>query len=351
MEKTKKITLWERINWILAALFFLVGAIYCGVWFALAGIIVTIIFSDNDYYNRPKIAEVSEVFLCNSIIVATLGLTSTLWIGPIIVFVYSARRVLLIVLRNKMNPFSNNNDGSLLQSNMSLVLIYCFLLIPIFYIGFGHHTRYMEVKNKYEDYLKYPYLQSFLTNEERQRLKNPYNAFYLDDVLASVRKRQQETLESLKHKTDSLIAVINAQKQADFQKMRERYKGRVETLQVKRFWMNGKSLPWTWQAYTSIQMIHKPSFLGAKSSLTIDGEGAYVGEMRFDYVNVLFSDNSYQRFNIKDFPTWILIRPQDKVERCYVERKLPSGESLLNSLNQKDLDLAFDKKFVPLLKK
>lgn len=347
MEESKVLTLWEQIRWILSALFFLYGALYCSIGFSLAGIAVSAGFiwlgNQDDWDIQESLY--SDIFLCNGITIASLGLTGRYWPGVAVVLVY----VLLhqCICRGKKG---------LLWFNFALAAFFSLFIFPMSSEDCHHFrkSQYSTVKEKYENYQKrIRYLQN-VTNEERECLQNPYKAFLVDDVLASSMHRQTRELENLTQKTDSLSALLTAKKQTDFQKVREQYSGKVETLRVKRFWMNSASLPWTWQAYTRIRMNNSSYgklFGSMESSLEINGKGTYVGESRFDYVNVVFSDNSYQRFSLNDNPEWMLIRNQDKVERHYSEKVPPEGEYLLNALDQKDFDLVFDKKFVPLLKK
>lgn len=97
-----------------------------------------------------------------------------------------------------------------------------------------------------------------------------------------------------KQKNDSIWSNLIPVKEAELEFVREKYRNKTEILRIKRIWLNGDQLPWTYDAWLSVSYFHGSRH---SSSITpnISGHAKYTGENKLDYINVVFSDNSYKQ--------------------------------------------------------
>ena len=129
---------------------------------------------------------------------------------------------------------------------------------------------------------------------------------------------------------DSLFGVFASIKRDDFEKIHRQFRGKTEVLTVKRVWLNGDALPWTYDAWTRLNLrtnsypyLMGPGGIGYRYGISLEmkGKASYTGDTRLNYVNVVLSDNSFTQFNIAKNPQWLMVREGDKVEVTYRPKK------------------------------
>lgn len=147
---------------------------------------------------------------------------------------------------------------------------------------------------------------------------------------------------------DSIWNDLALLKTQELQLLREKYQNKTEILRIKRIWLNGDILPWSYDSWLKV------SYAVNSRSSTITpnmlGHAKYTGETKLDYINVVFSDNSYKRFLIKDNPEWLLARKGEKVERRYTVSNYQTGTDVGRVLEKNAFDLAINITYVPLFK-
>ena len=148
---------------------------------------------------------------------------------------------------------------------------------------------------------------------------------------------------------DSIWDDLISRKKVEFEPICEKYRNKVDILRIKRIWLNGDLLPWTYHAWRTVS-----SHYSGRYSHTIkpnmSGYAKYTGETKLDYINVVFSDNSFERFLIKDNPEWLLAREGEKVERRYEVNDYEVGTDVGRILEEDAFDLVIDVTYVPLFK-
>jgi len=217
-------------------------------------------------------------------------------------------------------------------------------------------TTYICVEKIINTY-KQEVLQSTLfTDEQKKKLQNPANA---QEILDKVNNSYTAKLNDVRTQKDSLFNVFYKQKQADFEIIHQQVSDKTEILSIKRLWLNGDITPWTYDAWTSINLtgktrLHHSLFSMSyqhDTSLDINGTASYVGDLKLDYINIVLSDNSFVQFNIKDNPEWLLARTGEKVEVKYVPLKDEGIHlSLIDEANKPDFNLLYKKVYNPLFK-
>ena len=159
-----------------------------------------------------------------------------------------------------------------------------------------------------------------------ERVKNRFDA----DTYQRMRESypffvqiSEKTKAELQKQTDKDKATVDSLKKAlaALQKTDEpvKVKPKPKMYRIKRIWQNSDTKPWTYNAYT-IFCLRSSSNGGRfysrhEATLKMGGKARYVGENRLDYVNVVFSDNSFRQFKIKDSPEWILAKEGELVWR------------------------------------
>lgn len=168
---------------------------------------------------------------------------------------------------------------------------------------------------------------------------------------------------------DSIWAGLISLKEAELEPVREKYRNKTEILRIRRIWLNGNLLPWTYHAWLSVSYRLSGSYRGyggggsmfgslsshggiisGKITPDMEGQTQYTGETKLDYINVVFSDNSYERFLIKDNPGWLLAKEGEKVERRYEINNYKAGTDVGQVLEEAPFDLVVYITYVPLFK-
>lgn len=183
-------------------------------------------------------------------------------------------------------------------------------------------TQYDRDMNdyRYKCYLSYlSQMESKFDSATYRRFQKSYDFF----VQTSETTKSELQKQTRKDKTtvDSLKRALAA-----LQKEDETVNVAPEMYRIKRIWQNSDTQPWTYSAYTAIYL-RSSSFHGMFYSrhdveLAIDGKAQYVGDNHLDYVNVVFSDNSFRQFKIKDSPEWILAKEGELV-KCEGDKFVP----------------------------
>lgn len=209
-----------------------------------------------------------------------------------------------------------------------------------------NHTVYTALQQQSEIYNRH--VKELLNLQYFPRhfvtpLHNPYRAFkndsakkWLDNVLAEH--------DAVKHSRDSLLKLIKQEWDEELAPYKGEYAEKVETLRVKRVWMNGDVIPWTYEAWTRIS-VHFRRFGG---SINISGKADFVGNQQLDYVNIVFEDNSFLKVQIKDHPDFLIIRSGERVIRWYEAKKEKTPLEMIGATNDNRVSLLFDKKYKPL---
>lgn len=187
------------------------------------------------------------------------------------------------------------------------------LLIGFFVVIFGIVVMPKTVSNvvNSEHYLKnLPAFANRFDNETYQHFQKDY-AFF-EKTAESTKSELQKQTDKDKATVDSLEQALAALQKADEPIAPKRYR-------IKRIWQNSDTQPWTYNAYTSVRLSSSKSgglfYSRYKAKLEINGNAQYVGDNRLDYVNVVFSDNSFRQFKIADSPEWILAKEGELVKR------------------------------------
>lgn len=188
--------------------------------------------------------------------------------------------------------------------------------------------------------------------------KNP-----LKREISKINAELRKELDAGKQIWDSLISF----KEKELNPVRNQYRNKTEILRIKRIWLNGDLLPWTYESWLSVSYIINGSYHGHNSGSrflsgshsgsisgtitpNMSGHAKYAGENKLDYINVVFSDNTYKRFLIKDNPEWLLAREGEKVERRYQIKNYKVGEDVGGVLASDAFDLLVNITYVPLFK-
>ena len=207
--------------------------------------------------------------------------------------------------RSKGNPFE------------CVVLTIVLLVCVVAYCAFLNSSiqPYETKSNTYGSYLwNLGYVKNRFDSTTYQHFRESY-AFFEQTSKVKLSELQKQT-DKDKAKVDSLEKAL-----ATLQKADEPVKvaPKPKMYRIKRIWQNSDTQPWTYNAYTSVYL-RSSSYSGLfysrhEATLKMGGKAQYVGDNRLDYVNVVFSDNSFRQFKIKDSPEWILAKEGELVKR------------------------------------
>lgn len=228
------------------------------------------------------------------------------------------------------------------------------------------HFSYWEDSGKYAEWAEnFSKLKSVSPIKEKIQ-HNPLLFHDSNNVLVQDMTRMDSlSLEALKV-SDKLVRQLRYVRTNDVNADLAQFDKKPEILIAKRIWLTSDVLPWTYSMWKSIS--YNMSFGGTyrssgrgrwrsgggqfQGSGTIRpnmlGSAEYIGNQEMSYINVIFSDNSYKRFSIKDNPEWLLVR---EGERVRVEYKVNYADGKDFSLEKMvDPYGSFSKTYVPLFK-
>lgn len=190
----------------------------------------------------------------------------------------------------------------------------------------------------------------FSQDEADKIMGNPFNISFAEQIVAQKIKEQKLVFPVVKENSDSISTVFINLKRPEYEKTMQHYTNKEEKLTIKRLWLNSNVLPWTYEAYTSFSFQHSHSYSLFSSScitdLRVNGSADYQGDYKLDYINVILSDNTYLRYQIKDNPEWLLAQEGDKVLRRYKDKGFKLDTSIAENLTCDMVDLCFKKEYV-----
>lgn len=340
----------EIIRWTLAGIFICLSFIYVGA-VALWGIVLTLFmlvafcFCEDDVTSN----DMADIALVNGLFFTVFGFKGFfIAILPCVGYI----AICALVYRRFHVLFLN-----------AIIFLFGSLLFDMSATDWHHQTTYETVFEKdvkqfvqyTNDFNKIIKKNDVLADSEKVQISNPYFALPL---LAEISNRQDQKQNQLKAQTDSLKTVKNktieaflTQKKEDFTPILNQYMDKTEIVRVKRLWQNSEVLPWTYDAYTQIFFKMRSSRRVSSANLQMYGNASFTGENKLDYVNVIFSNNIYRRYLIKDHPEWLLVKEGDAVEMSYEYSKTDLNTNLCTQFGTSDFDILFKKNFVPLYKK
>ncbi|MCM1322678.1 MAG: hypothetical protein NC218_00655 [Acetobacter sp.] len=192
--------------------------------------------------------------------------------------------------------------------------------------------------------------------------KMPFNTFIKQNPIK--KEIAKENAQRIKEQQlgDSIWNELQRIKEPEVEAIRKQYAGKTQILRIKRLWFNSDVLPWTYDAWRYISYSFKSSSIGSyhrgrytnstSGTLTpnMSGKAKYIGDNRLDYANIVFSDNSYKRFLIKDNPEWLLANEGEQVELRYVDTGYKVGSDVGRILEKDVFDLVIHIEYTPLFK-
>lgn len=352
--------------WTFAAICSLLGCIFVPLWgtitFLLICVIAIILMNIG---KKQKINEkmIPPLFMTTGIAMTMFGYIGSSGWCAIFMIVWIVLSLLISV--------DNDNDSieivGLCNFFVALIgaIIFFFIWMDIdvntFYKKYygedeRAQTLYIRTENIMNTYNQTVLQSTLFTDTQKQKLQNPVHA---QEIFDEVNNFYTAKLDDARAKKDSLFNVFYKQKQADFEAVHQQFSGKKDILTIKRLWLNGDITPWTYDAWTSINLTARTRLRHSlftmsyrhNTSLSINGKANYVGDIKLDYINIVLSDNSFVQFNIKDHPEWLLARVGEKVEVKH-EHKKDEGIhfSLIDETNKPDFNRLYQKNYTPLFK-
>jgi len=182
----------------------------------------------------------------------------------------------------------------------------------------SYEHRYQEIKTRYEKWDRTIHSAKWLSEKEKADLKN----FYFDDVMHTRDSIYSETTEKIQSIKNAIETIYN---NIEIPQPQELY--------VKRCWFNSDETPSSYTACgefeTSLTVKAGLFTSKAQQKNDVDYSSEFVGKNVTKYVNIVLSDDSYYRFNLKKDEKWLLVREGDKVIKTYYKNKFD-----INNLNQ-----------------
>lgn len=349
MEKSLKIPIWiEAILWTAAAALCVSGYVFCG--FIACGVAafcvgISIFITKTEKLQNPDI-EVLAAFL-----LAGIGLTLYGWSGliqPIILIALLWCLVYSFVIYKKGQRISVAGICTVFISLICML----FSTIPLTETD----SDYLAFKNKLAVFRgQVEKLPDFDDEHKRLLLDNPFNGFFTKNLIVQNCQRQRDSCSYYNALYASLYDAFKESKQKDdIAPLIDKYEDKSEKLYIKRLWLSSKEMPWTYSAYGKIKMstlnrnglFHHEN----RTSLNNNYHAVAAGDFNVDYVNIIFSDNKFQRYKVADAPEWLAAKEGDQILAVYRRRNFDYGENWLNNLEEPDFEWIFDKEYYLTLK-
>lgn len=290
MSSRHSLSLIEGFYWMIAGVAFFVSFIAVGIWSTLFMFVFWLICVAVSNSDVPEVTDYSDSAVLLFGYMAVYGYTSSFLLGLGFVLIW----VLMILLKLKFHQIPDQ------LTCVAVLVLGMFIFLLLWLSGYrGNNAKHKELYAYYQN--RIGYLRGVETPQNMEILQNPFLFDYtIDSLTASVKSK----IEKAQIETDSLqnelILLQNS--------------GKNQMLTIKRVWLNSDVAPWTYQAYTSIHLSTRSGLFSSSANLRINGNAKYVGDNRFDYVNIVFSDNSFHQFKVKDAPEWLLAKKGDWVE-------------------------------------
>lgn len=290
MSSRHSLSLIEGFYWVIASVAFFVSFIAAGIVLTLLMFVVWIISVAVSSSEANEITDYSGSAVLLFGYTAVFGYTGSFLLSFGFLLIWGV--IILLKFDDQQAP------------NLASCIVGLFLGALIFFlvwvIGYrGSNAKHKKLYAYYQNRIEY--LKDAEIPQNMEVLRNP---FLFDYAIDSLKTEVKSKIEKVQIETDSLqnelILLQNGSKK--------------QVLTVKRVWLNSDVAPWTYQAYTSIHLSAHSNLFFSSANLRINGNGKYVGDNRFDYVNIVFSDNSFHQFKVKDAPEWLLAKKGDKVE-------------------------------------
>lgn len=342
---------WEVAKWILAALA-VVFAFALSSWFAPAifciciFMLILLLGPLLEFSEQKIFAVVSNVMLAFFTALCIWNITG----GDL--YLTSIPPIIIIII-----ALVGQDIYSAVSTFVTLVVLYFSVITCEKPNWIEHSNTVQEGVERLQDNIEWREAKHLkMPKDERQKLfANPFNWDIGKNYLTDIYPKWEKQKQSLLQEKDSLISLAKKKRIAELESVFLKYKDKKEILKIKRIWLNGDNVPWTWDAYTSIVLKseHHYSRWGRSHSSTkfnINGKGSYTGDSKLDYINVILSDNTYIRFQIKNNPEWLLTKVGEYVEVNYIDKNYKIDDNLVNHLNTDAINLLFNKKYVPLFK-
>lgn len=239
-----------------------------------------------------------------------------------------------------------------------------YLVVWIFFLLCGASSCISSIEKYHYDFLKEDVAKSTLPDSLKAKIAQmSFNKFLNKFLKQNPIKKEiaKENAKCVKEQQlgDSIWEELKRCKETELETIRKQYIGKTKILRIKRLWLNGDVLPWTYNSWQSILYHFKGSYhdrgkhsgsVAGTTTPNIFGSAKYVGDNKLDYINIVFSDNSYKRFLIKDNPEWLLVKEGEKVELRYVDTGYKVGTDVGRVLEKDAFDLVISIKYVPLFK-
>ena len=277
-------------------------------------------------------------FLSMGVAAVVSAFVGNLWIG---LLVYICMTVIAVII-----------DIESLSLHMSYI-IYAFF---IFLFTSEEYDNYIQTKENATSHLE------AIRNSDKlpQKLKNQIAANPFLSVTNEMEQKEAD-MQTLIFETDSMVNTMRQKKSPELTEVRNQYCKKSKILHIKKLWLNSDTKPWTYSSWKRIGYDlsvkkHIPgngrnSYFNGTVTPNIQGESTYIGENKLDYVNIIFSDNSYQRYLIKDAPEWLFAKEGQQVKLCYNENENFSEKDIsFTNVITNSFDLIFTKQYVPLFK-
>lgn len=325
MEKLKKLT--EPVLWFLAAVFLVWGWQLWGTGPAVIALIVIVVIAVymyvltlDEYLDEWTAQDLLPLCLSLGVAAVSSAWMESQWFG-----------LLILVLFMVGSYFLVGGIGFQVQLSGSIL---AFFLIMFWEGTFGSNSsdNYFSQKELHAEWIKnvntFPMPQTL----KDEILQNPFLVSRKDNLISREISRMDSLSRILDGKTGKVIAALREVKSREAHENCFRFEDKTEILRVKYLWMTGDVLPWTYSMWKTIE--HNMSFSGSYSGRgifssggrfsgsgtvrpDINGEASYIGNNELSYINIVFSDNSYERFSIKDNPEWLLVREGEQVKVKY----------------------------------
>lgn len=348
MDVLKKLK--EPVLWFFAALFFVWGWQLCGTAYIAGSVFGILIFSiyvlieGMEQREELKTEYWSYIFLLIGSSIVFSAVIGSLWASLVVLAIFL---VFTVLFDDAGAVFGGILFGGIAFAiGLGLVSLVC-------------PCPYWEDKEEYDAWFadfSEAQIPSQMKNEVQ---RNPF--LYLDgNILKPDIKRIDSLSQEISNATEKMIAEMRKVRAKEVNADLAQFDKEPEIVIAKRIWLTSDVLPWTYSMWKSVS--YKLSFNGSNvgrrtggvfsgsGTITPDmaGNAKYVGDNELSYINILFSDNSYKRFSIKDNPEWLLVREGERIrveyKVNYVKENQISLEGLVNPIG------SFSKTYVPLYK-
>lgn len=189
------------------------------------------------------------------------------------------------------------------------------------------NIRYQDFKSSYGP-LSISDLEYVVKKDYKQAIKWTTEQCTILDSLIVVEKNKSAKYKILVDSLAKAKDILMQKQQELYAPITQKYSSFKKRLRIKKVWLNSAVNPWTYEAFSymhiNVRTRHTHGWRRSSSSasITVDASGAanYQGEMKFDYINIVFDNHAFHRVTIKDNPEWLLVKEGDWVECTYTPK-------------------------------